>query len=170
MRILGVDLGTKGGLATEDWHSSWDDSPIANRPASRDKRLLRYWERLEDLKDQVDLVAFEAARCSKHISALIVIAEYQGLTKLWCRLHNKPYVSYSPSEIKKFATGHGRADKEDMLKAAKRFRGEGVQNFDAADAICIYELAKSDLIFIEELGHRANYPRKPKKPLNPNAE
>ena len=124
----------------------YNDTKIAAKPKSRDKRLLRFWDRLDGFKGEVDVMVWEAARVARHPAALIVISEYQAIIKLWCLRNEVPYRSYSPSELKKWACGHGRATKEDMMLAASRLSGKEITQDDLADSTCLYYMAKELLI------------------------
>ena len=63
----------------------------------------------------------EAARhaAPKMQGALVVQATLQGVLVAWAEEQGLEYRGYSPSEIKKFATGKGNANKEAMVKAAR---------------------------------------------------
>ena len=51
---------------------------------------------------------------------------------------------YSATEIKKFATGKGNANKEAMIEAAKEL-GYNPKDDNEADAIHIYRLCEKDI-------------------------
>jgi Holliday junction resolvasome RuvABC endonuclease subunit len=71
-----------------------------------------------------------------------VQSELQGVIKLWCEENRVEYRAFSPSEIKKHATGKGNAGKE-MMIAAARAKWPAVQLVDDnhADALWILDLA-----------------------------
>jgi Holliday junction resolvasome RuvABC endonuclease subunit len=50
--------------------------------------------------------------------------------------------TFTPGEIKKFATGNGRARKEEMIAAANTKMGIQISNDNIADALWILELAR----------------------------
>ena len=46
-----------------------------------------------------------------------------GIVELYAELHSIPCLDIVPSTLKKWATGNGRASKEDMIAAANRELG-----------------------------------------------
>jgi Holliday junction resolvasome RuvABC endonuclease subunit len=154
-KILALDLATKTGwahsfhpLRKEGEHPTaggvWDLS--VRRDESGGMRLVRLAGKLRDIRDMVglDLVVFEAARhaAPKMQGALVVQAELQGVVKSFCEMRDINYRGYSPSEIKKHATGKGNANKAAMIQAAKQ-RWSDVQIIDdnQADALWLLDLA-----------------------------
>jgi Holliday junction resolvasome RuvABC endonuclease subunit len=147
--FLALDPATKCGWA----HSSgafgtWDLS--AKRDESKGMRLVRLRAQLNEvLRLGVDYVFFEAARHAAGTNALVVQSELQGIIKIWCEDNRalgliKEYRGIGPSEIKKFATGKGNANKEAMIAAAKkRFPHCDIQDDNQADALMLLELAKT---------------------------
>src|SRR3990167_1157540 len=84
---------------------------------------VRLVAKLGDLKFNlgIDLVVFEAARnaAPKMQGALVHQAKLQGCIELWCCQNSVNYRGYSPTEIKKHATGKGNANKDAVIAAAK---------------------------------------------------
>jgi len=122
VKILALDPATSCGWA----HScglggTWDCS--IRRDESAGMRLIRLRGKLCEIRDSagVDLCVFEAARnaAPKMQGALVVGAMLQAVIMQWCIDNKVEYQGYSPTEIKKFATGKGNAGKDDMFKAAK---------------------------------------------------
>lgn len=100
--------------------------------------------------DGFDLLVFEAARNAgpKMQGALVVQSEIQGVIKHWCEERKwegfkLEYRGYSPSEIKKHATGKGNANKDAMLAAAKA-KWPNVGDDNEADAKFLLELAMKE--------------------------
>jgi len=122
MRILGLDPATLYGWAHSSGLSgTWDLSPQKDESSSM--RLVRLRTKLNEISRSlgVDLLVYEAARnltVDSH-RALIVQSELQGVLKVWCEDLGIPARGLSPSEIKKFATGSGSANKEKVMEAAK---------------------------------------------------
>lgn len=130
---------------------------------SYDMRIIRLEHQLNEIKknNKLDLVVFEAARNATKNSqrALVTQAELQGVIKRWCMLHKIPYQGFSPSAIKKFATGNGNAKKELVVKAAKeKFKVKKIETNDQADALCLIHLAidlyKDNIISFQEIVKR----------------
>lgn len=123
MKILALDPATHCGFAHSCGVSgTWDLS--IKRDESRGMRLIRLNGKLNEMLSSVgvELLVYEAARNAgpKMQGALVVQAELQGVITLWCEQHRVEYKGFSPSEIKKHATGKGNANKELMISTAKR--------------------------------------------------
>ena len=148
MKILALDVATKCGWAHSCGASgTWDLS--VRRDESGGMRLLRLASKLNDVFGSVgiNLVVFEAARHAGPgmQGALVVHAEMQGQVKAWCDVRSIRYRGYSPSEIKKHATGKGNAGKELMLEAArKKWPGIDIVDHNQADALWLLDLARSE--------------------------
>lgn len=146
MNILALDPATKCGWATATASGVWDLS--IRRDESSGMRLIRLESKLRTMFHAmpIDLVVFEAARhaAPKMQGALVVQAELQGVIKLFFEEANTEWKGYSPSEIKKFATGKGNANKAAMLKAARDKWGARVKDDNEADALWLHALAASE--------------------------
>ncbi len=150
MNILALDPATHCGWAL--YHNgnltasgTWDLS--IRRDESGGMRLVRLRGKLMEVMQGIDLVVFESARNAgpRMQGALVVQSELQGVIKLFCECEHRQYRGYSPTEIKRFATGKGNAKKPDMIEAAKRlWPMENVVSDDQADALCLLSLALSE--------------------------
>lgn len=150
MKILALDPATHCGWALSNSASgTWDLS--IRRDESAGMRLIRLQSKLNETAKDVDLVVFEAARnCApKMQGALVVQAELQGIIKIWCETNGVNYRGYSPSELKKHATGKGNAGKAQMVAAAankwpEKFNGASDDN--EVDARWLLDLAEKELV------------------------
>ena len=145
MMTLALDTGTHCGWAHSGGASgTWDLS--IRRDESAGMRLVRFEGKLNEVRRDVgvDLVVYEAARHAgpKMQGALVIQAMIQGVLVAWCERNGIEYRGYSPSEIKKHATGKGNAGKGLMLEAAVQ-RWPHVRDDNEADAIWIREFAKN---------------------------
>jgi Holliday junction resolvasome RuvABC endonuclease subunit len=68
----------------------------------------------------------------------------QSVIVTFCEERKIEYRGYSPSEIKKFATGKGNANKEQMVHAAQGY-GAIIEDDNHADALHLLHLAIRDL-------------------------
>lgn len=149
MRILALDPANSCGWAHSDGISGvWDLK--TRRDESGGMRLIRFTAKLNTILDGagVDLVVYEAARnCAPGMQgALVRQAELQGVLIHWCDNHVINYRGYSPSEIKKHATGKGNASKAAVLAAAEeRWYLRDIQDDNEADALFLLDLAQSEL-------------------------
>lgn len=141
--VLGLDLATQTGWAYFDDHNRlggvWDLSP--GKDQSRPVRLHRLWRYLNDLNISLDVVAYEQPG-SLHGAARKILPALQGVAELWAFQKGFDIETYTPSQVKKFATGNGRASKEEMMEAAeKEWPGVVIVRHDQADAMWVAELA-----------------------------
>lgn len=149
MNILALDPATQCGWAHScGQQGTWDLS--IRRDESDGMRLLRLRGKLNEIKSSagIDLLVFEAARNAgaKMQGALVVQAQIQGVIKLWCVDNKVEYRGYSPSEIKKHATGKGNANKEVMIAAAKaKWPNAAIEDDNTADAMWILDLVTKQL-------------------------
>ena len=144
MKILALDPATACGWAHSDGPSGTFDLSV-RRDESGGMRLIRFRGKLDEVKRNagVDVVAFEASRNMKFGNAVRVAAQLQGVIEMWCTDNGVEYRGYSPTEVKKFATGTGKAQKGAMIEAARR-RGWNPSTEDEADALWVLELARCD--------------------------
>lgn len=145
MNILALDVATHTGWCTRTTSGVWDLSP--KRDQSMSMRLIKLKAFLREIvaMESIDMIAFERGQ-GQHQSAVIIQAELHGVLKLFCEENNIAYKAYSPSEIKKHATGKGVANKDAMVKAAQEKYGYAGKDDNEADAIHIYKLAESEFL------------------------
>ena len=145
MNILALDPATKTGWATR--HASWTWDFSVRRDESGGMKLIRFRAKLEEVQkaDPIDLLVYEAARhgAPKMQGALTVQAELQGVLKLWCEDRQIQYRGYSPSEIKKHATGKGNVGKE-VMRASANAKWPPVFDDNQADALWLLDLARKE--------------------------
>lgn len=149
MRILALDPATKIGWAHSCGASGvWDLS--IRRDESGGMRFIRLRAKLDEIlkSEGIDVLVFEAARHAgpKMQGALVVQAEIQGVLKHWAEsVDDLEYRGFSPSEIKKHATGKGNASKAMMIEAAQEKFG-AIRDDNEADALWLLDLAQSQLV------------------------
>jgi Holliday junction resolvasome RuvABC endonuclease subunit len=137
VNVLGLDLSLTGtGVATPDGGTRTLHTVL--RGLDRLRFLRSEIRELADPADgTVDLVAIEGysmgtQRQASHAHAL---GELGGVIRLMLHDLGVPTVDIPPASVKKYATGKGNANKNDMLLAAvKRLNYEGNSN-DEADAL-----------------------------------
>lgn len=143
MKILALDIATKTGWRTQTSSGVWDLKP--NRGESAGMRVVRFKSKVKELieLEGIDIVAYERP-AGMHKASIMVASEMVGVLMALCIEMRVQYASYSASEIKKFATGKGNANKEAMIKAAQELGFAPIDD-NHADAIHIYNLAYQDL-------------------------
>lgn len=153
MKILALDPATQCGWAYRDTKSgdpvsgTWDLS--TRRDESGGMKLIRFRSKLDEiLKLGIDLIVFEAAR--NHApgmqGALIHQAQLQAVVQVFAEDNKIDYRGYSPSEIKKLATGRGNAKKEDVMAAVNHRLSDCrvISDHNEADAIALLHLAQQE--------------------------
>lgn len=146
MSILALDPATKCGWAYGTLDSIqvgvWDLS--IRKDESRGMGLIRLKSKLAFLGEiGIALVVFERP-AGRFKNDIVCHSEKTGVIKAWCEAREIPYRGYSPSEIKMFATGKGRASKNDMIHAAAHKFGREVKDDNEADALALWHLAWSE--------------------------
>ena len=144
MNILALDLGTDCGFAIYK-----DDGKFI----SGTKKLRTYKEKfgarfhefrkwLLDIisKHGIDSVYFERVYGHKGIEAGHCYGGFMYTLASVCYQQNIPCISFSVQAIKKFMTGKGNANKDEII-AAVRCKGFNPATDDEADAIAIMLLA-----------------------------
>jgi Holliday junction resolvasome RuvABC endonuclease subunit len=154
MRLLAIDPATMCGWALGrdgQIHGSGTWNLTIRRDESAGMRLVRFRSKLDEMQSSgggIDVLIFEAARNAgpKMQGALVVQSEIQGVLKLWCETTGVDYRGYSPSEIKKHATGKGNAGKPLMLQSAHdKWPEIRVIDDNEADALWLLDLAMKEL-------------------------
>jgi len=148
MNILALDIATITGWATKEASGVWDFH-IA-RDESKGMRLLRFRAKVIELCQlmEINLIVYEMP-AGHHKNALLVAAEMIGVLKSFCEDNNIDYRSYPSTEIKRFATGKGSANKILMIEAAREKLGYKGDDDNEADALWLYQLANHQ---IKEVG------------------
>lgn len=150
MKILALDPATNCGWAHSSGPSgTWDLS--VRRDESGGMKLIRLISKLDELwcfGEGFQLLVYEAARHAmpKMQGALVHQAEMQGCIKLWCegKSPKVEYRGYSPTEIKKHATGKGNASKDMMVATAMAKWPLKCRDDNEADALWLLDLAMKE--------------------------
>ena len=160
MNILALDLGTKtgychtlnpGGLAAGTWElatptevTKWGKIRLTRRADPRVRRLL---EKIQVVSPTPALVVFEDVQFSTYTLQVQLWSSLRAA--VWLALPVETLFECVPvATLKKFATGHGGADKAGMARYLYRsnpeYRGYGLDD-NAIDAIWVYKWAKENL-------------------------
>jgi len=157
--VLAGDMALRAGLAIGSTHRGYLASTVVDVHLKRRNRGLARAMKHMALRirkfaaqsgvEQVDCVAYEeptmhtrnANRLPQYatISALIWAGDDLGCREL--------LAGYWPSNVKKRATGDGRADKAAMLRAAQKWSlNSDITDHNEADAVMILKCSLDDLL------------------------
>lgn len=147
MNILAIDPGTKCG-----WASLVDgriESGVQNfslkRGESKGIRFLRFNTWLVGMLDLIKphVVVYEMAHFRGGSATEILVGMTTRIEE-FCEERRIEYSSVHSATLKKFATGSGRANKEDMMKAAGLKYERIIDTDDEADALLILAWAREE--------------------------
>ena len=140
MTILGLDLGTKTGWATESKSGVVDFS--LKRGDSQGMKFCYFgsWLRLMLDSWRPTLVAYEMPHM-RGGAATEVLVGMQTRVMEECAARGIEYTSVHTATLKKWATGAGRGDKSVMIAAAERMSGRRMQDDNEADAYLVMRWA-----------------------------
>lgn len=143
MNLLALDIATKTGWCTSTTSGVWDLKP--NRGESDGMRVVRFKSKVRELVslEGIGIVAYERP-AGMHKSSIMVASEMIGVLKDLSVDMGFELACYSATEIKKFATGKGNANKDAMVQAAIDL-GFSPADDNQADAIHLYNLAMNDI-------------------------
>ncbi len=139
MKIIAFDLGSNMAAAYRDWSGAIVTEYQHMRGTRIERaRATRLWLDLVLGLERFDAIVYERpfARGQDATRSLWGIA---GLIEAASAV---PVLDYSPSEIKKWATGKGSAEKEDMIRFAQAAGYEG-ENEHEADAYNLLRFAEA---------------------------
>lgn len=161
MNILTFDVGNNCGWACVETTTA-DTGPAEHRvtvhytehgvesfkPARGESQGMRYMKFRHWLKKMLvdtrpDLVVYERPKGLRGTAAQEIL--WGMVTRIMeeCDQHGINYTAVSPSELKRWATGKGNANKERMLAAARlRYPSEVVGDHNEADAMLILAWAR----------------------------
>lgn len=143
MRILAIDQATKSGWCSPNGSGVWDLTP--NRGESIGMRNVRFRAKLKELieLEDIEMVCYERP-AGRHKSSLVVAGELISIIKLVCEDMGVEYGCYSASEIKKYATGKGNANKDAMIQSAERYGVEIIDD-NHADALHLWNMVNEEI-------------------------
>jgi Holliday junction resolvasome RuvABC endonuclease subunit len=145
MKIIAFDLGATFAWAHNSDKASGVDYFHTTLEGIREHRLAAFRLLLTDLfqRKKFDVVIYERpfARGQHATRSLWGMA---GVLEECSTCWNMAVLDMPPSTIKKFATGSGKASKQDMIAAARRFGYTG-DNEHEADAICLLKYAEANV-------------------------
>ena len=153
MKILALDIATKTGWATNNpvAQSGMVDFTIGKAgqkmtDAKRALRLLKFKHWLTEfltMHTKFDLIIYEQQHHRGRAATEVAIGLISEVIKL-AGIVGARIESVHSGTLKKFATGHGKAEKAQMIAAAEGFGWKPVDD-NEADACLILEYAMKEL-------------------------
>jgi len=143
MKVLGVDPGSHrtgwGVVAQAGSRLRLIDSGLITAPpSSLPERLKAIADGLGEVleKHHPDAVAIEAVFHAKNSQSALKLGHARGVALLCVAQAGATLFEYSPSEIKRAATGSGRASKQEVLRMVQTLLGHtGALSLDTSDAL-----------------------------------
>lgn len=134
--ILGIDIGTTTGwsFVAEDGRVTETESKKFKAPtlAGRFMEARTLFETL--IQQGCEVVYYERVRRFMSSQAALVYCGILAQLMIVCEESDIPLEELSPTEIKKFAIGKGKASKQEMIDAAEAVSGIRGRDDNAADA------------------------------------
>ena len=144
INILAIDQASSCGWATKNAHGCWDFT--TRKDESAGMKMLRFRSKLKEVcaLEEINLIVYERV-AGFHKNSIIHAAKMVAIIESFCEENGIQYKAVSATEVKKFATGKGNANKEAMIEAAALKLGYEGKNDNEADALWIYQIVKEEL-------------------------
>ena len=141
--LLALDIATNTGWKTKTASGVWNFA--LKRGESYGMRVVKFKAKVREIieLDRINIVVYERP-AGQHKASIMVASEMIGVLNDLCIELGIDISTYSASEIKKFATGKGNANKDLMIQSAIDL-GFNPKDDNEADAIHLYRLAIDDL-------------------------
>jgi len=151
VNVLALDLGTHTGYAVR-LRSGVVFSGDAKFNVKKGKLTAERWSSFRTWLTymintwNINVVVYEEVRRHTATQAAHVYGGFKALLEMTCAHHDVEYFGLEVKTIKKHATGHGNANKEEMIEAAARYLKQfgsqdlQIKSDDQADALHILHL------------------------------
>ncbi len=141
--ILALDPATKCGYAIGNEAQRFYGVWIVRSPNALQERLELYFHE-GDGPQAISLIVYEDAIYGTHRHHTTAFhGELRGIIKAVAERHGIKTLAVNPMTLKKFATGHGHAEKDQMIRACKTILGVETQSSDIADALFLLEYGRA---------------------------
>jgi Holliday junction resolvasome RuvABC endonuclease subunit len=146
IKLLALDIATVTGFYDGRVHGIFD---VTEEAESRDK-LLQHWmfhnflENYFAANEDVKMIVYEAIPMYGKYPNIKAV-EFSGILKFFCATKGLKCKSYPALSVKKFATGYGASEKQEMMEACYKQYDIVPADDNVADAVHLYHMAKSDI-------------------------
>ena len=148
-KIIALDMATQTGFAinTFPWKSGSVCFPV-KRGESPGMRFIRFRAWLNETYDvllcDLDIICYETPH-HRGGAATAVCVGMVAILQTFAAEHNIDLMTIHTATLKKYATGNGRAGKEDMIQAARERFDREIIDDNEADALFILAWAISQV-------------------------
>lgn len=146
--VLALDLGTTMGFAIRHVDGRVASGTLKFESDAREhwgRRFLKFRRWLTDVKasagGEIESVIYERVDFGRDLLAVKVYAGFEAVLCLWAEHFQIPYRGIAPATLKKFATGSGRAEKQDVMFAVERAFGIAPKTSHEGDALALLAIA-----------------------------
>lgn len=150
-RVLGVDLSLTGtGLVGINAYKASSNDIFAKTITTKEKGMARVDHILTEITRELttteyDLVCLEGYSFGSKGRAVFQAGELGGIVRHWLWSEEIPWIEIPPTQVKKFATGKGNVNKDQVMMQVYKRWGFEAPDDNQADA---YVLAKIGLVLL----------------------
>jgi|SaaInlV_100m_DNA_3_1039692.scaffolds.fasta_scaffold04317_2 Holliday junction resolvasome RuvABC endonuclease subunit len=150
MNVIALDLGSTTGWATsfDGVINSGTKSFALTKYEGRGMQFLKFRRFLSELTSMVkpDFIVLEEVRRHLGTDAAHAYGGYLSHVGSYCEEANIPHAGVAVGTIKKFATGRGNANKDEMVEAAKiKYLDQDIEDDNQADALMLLGYAMQEI-------------------------
>lgn len=146
--VLALDIATHCGYFSMHGRGTWDFTESMRRNNNKQHKAFRDTVYNFIVEHNIKVIVAEDVSVNKHFTDTRKLSEFRGILLEVCDTLDLPEPTFiNPSTVKKWATGNGKATKEDMIKYCKsRWKTEPVDDNEAdATHIFMYYCRKFNL-------------------------
>ncbi len=145
MSVMGIDPSlTSTGIVMLSANEEFESSAIqaTTRGVERLAEIREaIWDAADTWFELPRLVAIESYAFGARGAAMFSLGELGGVLRWSLYSWHVPYIDVPPSQVKKFATGHGNAKKDEIMLAVYKRWGVEFHTSDEADAYVLARIA-----------------------------